>query len=124
MIKYCDNCRKLVDTELVSKNESFDVFDETISIKSDVLVCKECKEELFDEELDNTTLINVFNEYRRRYNLLFPEEIKKIRKQYGLSQEEFAKMLNLNTKDIVRYENGSLQPREVNNLLLKMMGDR
>lgn len=121
MIKYYDNCRKLVDTELVSKNESFDVFDETISIKSDVLICKECKEELFDEELDNATLINVFNEYRRKYNLLFPEEIKKIRKQYNLSQEEFAKMLKLNTKDIVRYENGSLQPQDVNDLLLKMM---
>lgn len=121
MFKYCDNCRKLVHTDLVSKNETFIVFDEAISTKSDVLVCKECKEELFDEELDNTTLINVFNEYRRRYNLLFPEEIKKIRKQYNLNQEEFAKILNLNTKEIVRYENGSLQPREVNNLLLKMM---
>lgn len=121
MFKYCDNCRKLVHTDLVSKNETFIVFDEAISTKSDVLVCKECKEELFDEELDNTTLINVFNEYRRRYNLLFPEEIKKIRKQYNLNQEEFAKILNLNTKEIVRYENGSLQPREVNDLLLKMM---
>ena len=38
------------------------------------------------EEFDNATLINAYNEYRRRHELLLPEEIKKIREQYGLSQ--------------------------------------
>lgn len=72
-------------------------------------------------ELDNTTLVDFFNEYRRKCNLLFPEEIKKIRKQYDLNQEEFAKLLNINTKDVIRYANGPLQSQKVNDLLLKIM---
>lgn len=35
-----------------------------------------------------------------------PEEIKKIREQYGLSQRSFAKLLNWGDKTICRYENG------------------
>ncbi len=33
------------------------------------------------EEFDNATLINAYNEYRRRHELLLPEEIKKIRRE-------------------------------------------
>lgn len=46
------------------------------------------------QELDSATLVSAYNEYRRRHKLLLPEEIKKIREQYGLSQRSFAKLLN------------------------------
>ena len=83
-----------------------------------VLVCAECGEELYCEELDNATLIRAYNEYRRRHKLLLPEEIKKIREQYGLSQRSFAKLLNWGDKTICRYENGSIQDKAHNSLLL------
>jgi transcriptional regulator with XRE-family HTH domain len=47
-----------------------------------------------------------------------PEEIKKIREQYGLSQRSFAKLLNWGDKTICRYENGSIQDKAHNSLLL------
>jgi transcriptional regulator with XRE-family HTH domain len=47
-----------------------------------------------------------------------PKEIKKIREQYGLSQRSFAKLLNWGDKTICRYENGSLQDKAHNSLLL------
>ena len=63
-------------------------------------MCAECGEELFCEKLDSATLVNAYNEYRRRHKLLLPEEIKKIREQYGLSQRSFAKLLNWGDKTI------------------------
>ena len=83
-----------------------------------VLVCAECEEELYCEELDNATLTRAYNVYRRRHRLLFPDEIKKIREQYGLSQRGFAKLLNWGDKTICRYENGSIQDKAHNSLLL------
>ena len=79
------------------------------------MVCAECGEELFNEEFDSATLINAYNEYRRRHKLLLPEEI---REQYGLSQRSFAKLLNWGDKTIRRYENGAVQDRVHNSLLL------
>ena len=49
---------------------------------------------------------------------MLPKEIKKIREQYGLSQRAFAKLLNWGDKTIYRYENGSIQDRAHNSLLL------
>ena len=118
MRKYCEECGKEFETRIITKKESYDVCGETIEVDAQVLVCTECGEEFYSEELDNATLVQAYNEYRRRHKLLLPEEIKKIREQYGLSQRSFAKLLNWGDKTICRYENGSIQDKAHNSLLL------
>ncbi len=118
MRKYCEKCGREVETRIITKRESYDVCGEAIEVDAQILVCVECKEEFYSEELDNATLVWVYNEYRRRHKLLFPEEIKRIREQYGLSQRSFAKLLNWGDKTICRYENGSIQDKAHNSLLI------
>lgn len=118
MKRYCDNCNNEEETKIVRKTETYNVCGEDITVEADVLVCAECGEELFCEELDNATLVKAYNEYRVRHKLLLPEEIKKIREQYGLSQRSFAKLLNWGDKTIFRYENGSIQDKAHNSILL------
>ncbi|MCR4601315.1 MAG: DUF4065 domain-containing protein [Clostridia bacterium] len=118
MMDYCEVCGKEVETKIITRKETFNVCGEDIEIDAHVMVCAECGEELFNEELDSATLINAYNEYRRRHKLLLPEEIKTIREQYGLSQRSFAKLLNWGDKTICRYENGSIQDKAHNSLLL------
>lgn len=118
MKRYCEACEKEVETKIITKRESYFVCGEMIDVDARVLVCAECGEELFCEELDQATLVNAYHEYRRRHKLLLPEEIKKIREQYGLSQRSFARLLNWGDKTICRYENGSIQDKAHNSLLL------
>lgn len=118
MRKYCEECGKEVETKIITKREYYDVYGEQIEVDAKILVCAECEEEFFCEELDNATLVNAYNVYRRKHKLLLPEEIKKIREQYGLSQRSFAKLLNWGDKTICRYENGSVQDKAHNSLLL------
>lgn len=118
MRKYCDECGKEVETKIITKKETYVVCGEAIEVEAQVLVCVDCGEEFYSEELDNATLISAYNEYRRRHKLLLPEEIKKIREQYGLSQRSFAKLLDWGDKTICRYENGSIQDKAHNSLLL------
>jgi putative zinc finger/helix-turn-helix YgiT family protein len=118
MKKYCEKCEKEVNAKIITKHEKYDVCGENIEVDAKVLVCAECGEELFDEKLDNATLLAAYNEYRRKHQLLLPEEIKAIRMQYGLSQRSFARLLNWGEKTICRYENGSIQDKAHNSLLL------
>ena len=118
MKKYCEECGKEVETKVIIKKETYDVCGEPIEVDAQVLVCAECGEEFYCEEFDNATLINAYNKYRRKHKLLMPEEIKKIREQYGLSQRSFAKLLSWGDKTICRYENGSIQDKAHNSLLL------
>lgn len=118
MRKYCEECGREVETKVITKKESYDVCGESIEVDARILVCTDCGEEFYCEELDNATLVLAYNEYRRKHKLLLPEEIKKIREQYGLSQRSFAKLLNWGDKTICRYENGSIQDKAHNSLLL------
>ena len=94
MKRYCEECGKEVETKIIIKTEHYDVCGDPIEVDAQVLLCADCGEEFFCEELDNATLVNAYNKYRRNHKLLFPEDIKKIREQYGLSQRSFAKLLN------------------------------
>ncbi|MCD8326568.1 MAG: DUF4065 domain-containing protein [Lachnospiraceae bacterium] len=118
MKRYCEECGKEVETKVVAKKEIYNVCGEAIEVNARVLVCADCGEEFYCEELDNETLLASYNEYRRRHKLLFPDEIKDIREQYGLSQRSFAKLLNWGDKTIRRYENGSIQDKSHNSLLV------
>ena len=118
MIKYCEECGKKVETKIEAKRETYEVCGEKIEVEAQVLVCAECGEDFFCEELDNATLANAYNEYRRRHKLLMPDEIKKIREQYGLSQRSFAKLLNWGDKTVHRYENGSIQDKAHNSMIV------
>ncbi len=118
MKSYCEVCGKNVETKIITKKESYCVLGENIEVEAQVLVCAECGEELFCEELDSATLINAYNEYRRIHRLLLPEEIREIREQYGLSQRSMAKLLGWGDKTIYRYENGAIQDKAHNSMLL------
>lgn len=118
MKKFCEECGREVETKIITKKESYKVCGEPIEVTAQILVCADCGEEFFCEALDDATLTNAYNEYRRRHKLLFPEEIRKIREKYGLSQRSFAKLLNWGDKTICRYENGSIQDKAHNSLLL------
>lgn len=118
MEKYCEECGRNVETKVIKKKETYDVCGESVEVDAEVLVCVDCGEEFYSEELDNATLVRAYNEFRRRHKLILPEEIKKIREQYGLSQRGFAKLLNWGDKTICRYENGSIQDKAHNSLLL------
>ena len=118
MMKYCEMCGKEVSAKIVTRNEIYAVCGEQVEVEAQLLICEECGEELFCEELDHETLVSAYNEYRRRHKLLFPDEIREIREQYGLSQRSFARLLNWGDKTVHRYENGALQDRVHNSLLV------
>ncbi len=117
MRKFCEVCGKEVETKIITKKESYEVYGDTVDVEAQILVCTECEEEFFCEELDGATLVNAYNEYRKKHKLLLPEEIKAIREQYGLSQRSFAKLLNWGDKTIHRYENGAIQDKAHNSML-------
>lgn len=114
---YCPNCNKMMDSEVVERLETLSVCGEVIQLKVKMRVCKKCGEPLADDELDDISLKQFYDEYRRRNNLLFPNEIKKIREKYNMSQTEFAKLLGMGAKTITRYENGTIQDKTHDNLI-------
>ena len=115
---FCEHCNQMTEYEITTISETYPVYGENIDIKASVAVCMNCKSIVFNEELDSKNLIIAQNIYRNKHKLLTANEIIEIRKQYGLSQRSFAKLLDWGDKTIRRYESGAVQSRAHNSLLL------
>ena len=98
----------------LTNNGIIDLYQGNIKVGN--LILKDDKYKI-NFNLDDISLKQFYDEYRRRNNLLFPNEIKKIREKYNMSQTEFAKLLGMGAKTITRYENGTIQERTHDNLI-------
>ncbi len=74
--------------------------------------------QIFDYETEENNDFFLYEKYKKIVGLLTAAQIKAIRSKYGLSAELFAKALGMGLKSITRFENGSIQSRETNSLLI------
>src|SRR5690606_31878218 len=70
--------------------------------------CKDTGEEFSTDKLDQVNLNQLYNQYRGKYGLPFPEQIKEIRRQYKLSASKMSEILGLGTNSYRQYENGDI----------------
>ena len=117
MKQYCPVCDCERDVKIIRKEETYSVKGELITIEANVCTCAQCHEEIMSFEYDSDNLRRAYEKYRMNHGLLQPEEIKKIREQYDVSQVTFARIIGVGDKTIARYENGSLQDEAINNLI-------
>lgn len=115
---YCYNCDKYNTVDIIKRNEIYVVKGEPIEIEVQICICEGCGEELFDKELDELNIERAFDIYRKKHELLSPEEIKAIRESYGLSQGAFSELLNWREVTLNRYEMGAVQDKDHNNTLI------
>ena len=114
---FCLNCLKDVDYDIIERTETVTVIDTPITDIQQVCICKACGTEIWEKEIEEKNLRRLYDKYRNLKGLLAPEDIKKIRDKYGLTQAEFAEITGLTEKNIKHYEGGSIQNRIADNLI-------
>src|SRR5260221_9174656 len=68
--------------------------------------CDDIGEEFTTDELDQTNVNQLYNQYREKYGVPFPDEIKEIREQYGLSATKMSEILGFGVNSYRQYEGG------------------
>lgn len=66
--------------------------------------CTQTKERFTDEHLDTINTNQVYNQYREKYGIPFPEEIIAIREKYGVSAARMSEILGLGANTYRLYE--------------------
>ena len=119
---YCSSCgeAEAENTHCAERTHSFEIKGEAIEVVASSRVCDDCENEIYDRDLSDTLLKQAYAIYRKRHNLLAPEDILALRERYGLSQRGLAALLGLGEVTVHRYENGSL-PDDAPNHLLRLM---
>lgn len=75
--------------------------------------CKDTGEKFTSEEQDEQLFCELYNQYRVRHGIPFPEEIKATRERYGLSCQQMSTIVGFGQNQWGQYENGKM-PSESN----------
>lgn len=113
----CSNCEKETKFELVTEEEVINVRKEPIKVRIQYCRCKVCGDEVLDPNLNLDPFKLAYGEYRKRHDLLQPNELRDWRKSLRLTQEELGNLLHLGLATICQYENGALQDESHDRLL-------
>ena len=105
------------DAELISEPSTLVFRKETFHFVHQFYECQDSHERFSTSELDEANLAQVYNQYRAKYGIPFPEEIKRIRQHYGLSATKMSEILGFGENQYRLYENGDM-PSEANGKVL------
>jgi DNA-binding transcriptional regulator YiaG len=110
------------EVKLQKEIRTMDFRKEPFQVLFQYYLCIDSKEQYTDEVLDDVNTNQVYNQYRAKYGIPFPDEIKIIREQYGLSANKMAEILGLGINIYRTYEAGEV-PSVSNGRLIQMVKD-
>lgn len=84
--------------------------------------CVKSNESFTTTELDDLNLNQLYNQYRCKYKIPFPSEIKQLRKLYGISAAKMSEILGFGPNSFRNYENGEV-PNLSNSRLIQLVKD-
>lgn len=89
--------------------------DTTVTYKNDVSVCDMGRNGVADAE--RRMQLAVAESCKRMTGLLTSEDIKRMRKEKNMTQEQLAERMSVGIASIKRWETGSIQTRSMDQLL-------
>lgn len=101
------------------RNEKLPFRREEFEIVYHYYLDESTKQEFTDDELDQINTKQVLNKYREKYHLPFPDEIRAIREQYGLTASKMSEALGFGINTYRNYELGEV-PSESNARLIQI----
>lgn len=115
---YCPECDCEIEARLERRAETLPVKGEPTSYDAEVAVCPRCGEVIGDSLIEEGNLRRAYSAYCAVHGLMAPDEVKELRKSYGLSLREFSKFLGFGEQTIARYEAGAIPDDSHNTTLM------
>jgi putative zinc finger/helix-turn-helix YgiT family protein len=97
----CNAVLNITPQKMTFRKEEFDVFEY-------YYICEKTKKEFTTPEATDLTLKHLYNQYREKNNILFPEQIKQLREQYKLSPVKMSEVLGFGENVYRQYEKGEI----------------
>lgn len=110
------------EMKLTKERRSMDFRKETFGIVFHYYKCEDSGEQFTTTVLDEVNTNQVYNQYRDKFNIPFPDEIIRIREKYGLSAAKMSEILGFGVNSYRHYEAGEM-PSVANAKLIQMVDD-
>ena len=108
--------------KLTKERRSIAFRKETFEIVFHYYKCEDSGEQFTTSSLDEVNMNQVYNQYRDKFNIPFPDEILRIREKYGLSAARMSEILGFGINSYRQYEAGEM-PSVANSKLIQLVED-
>jgi len=110
------------EMSIIIRSEDLSFRKDSFNVIYPCYYCDNSKQYFTTTEFDTIKMKQVYNQYRDKYNLPFPEEIKEIRAKYGVSATKMSEILGFGANSYRNYENGEV-PNQSNANLIQLAND-
>jgi putative zinc finger/helix-turn-helix YgiT family protein len=107
---------------LTKERRSMEFRKESLEIVFHYFKCEDSGEQFTTTDFDEINTHQVYNQYRDKFNIPFPDEITRIREKYGLSATRMSEILGFGINSYRQYEAGEM-PSVANAKLIQMAAD-
>jgi putative zinc finger/helix-turn-helix YgiT family protein len=111
-----------LEMKLTKEQRSMIFRKETFDIVFHYYQCEDSREQFTSAALDELNMNQVYNQYRDKFNIPFPDEINNIRSKYGLSASKMSEILGFGVNSYRQYEAGEI-PSVANAKLIQIVDD-
>lgn len=111
------------EAPLVTEPRKASIGDRSVMIEDEFYRCGTCGETFYTGDMSDEALRRASAAVRREDGLLMPEEIREIRRKYGLSQAGLERLIGAGAKTVVRWERGTIFQNKTADTLLRVLRD-
>ena len=122
-VKNCPICGEQHNLEVRTKKNRITIRGTEVEYDEKYYKCTKYDDEeseFCDGKQNDENLLNARNAYRKKVGMLTSDEIIDIRKEYGLSQVELARLMGVGDVTIARYETKAIQEPIYDNILKRI----
>lgn len=108
---------------LIENTEEHEYRKEKFEVHARYYICEDTGEQFTGEGQDDLVINQVYNQWRIRHGVPFPEEIKAIRQRYGMNYSQMSKTMGFGANQWKQYEDGVV-PSESNGKIIRAIENK
>lgn len=119
-VSFCEYCMKENDYEVHEVNKTSILKDEEISYISKEAICNKCDNEIFISDICDYNLKILYEEYKKKYNIIKVMELQRIIIKYSINEEPLSLLLGWKKETISRFLDGDMPTSSHSDILKKI----
>jgi uncharacterized phage-associated protein len=119
-LAFCEYCMTENKYKVRKANKISILVNEEITYTAKEAICSICENEIFVSEICDCNLENLYNEYRKKHNIIGVKEIKHILINYSVDKKALSLLLGWKSETINRYLNGDIAETSHSEILKKI----
>lgn len=117
---YCPYCRK-EESYKIEKRKINRFKGIEINTYENVAICEKCGKDLYVNDIETENNNRIYDAYRKKANIIKPQDIIKLRDKYDISQRELTAILGFGKMTINRYERGGIPTKAQSDYIKLLM---